>query len=166
MRGILIAAVVVSTALSAATADAGAAPAGGGGRCFSKTETLKGKSVIVDCGPASASLRFKGKTYRFKPGTCLRTGSSVTLDLGISLVDGAAGNGGFAHMNITMLLKTLPAQVQADDGKLSIVGSAKFSGIAVKGTFSGTVGSFGGVSAGKRVPFSGSWNCGGPIQKF
>ena len=161
MRTVLVASIV---ALAAGAASG--APAATTGHCYSKSETLKGKSVIVDCGPASAKLHFKGKTYTFKPGTCLRTGSSVTLDLGISLVGNAKGNAGFAHMNITMLSNTLPAQIQADDGKLSIGGSAKFTGIGVKGTFSGTVGSFGGVTSGKPATFTGSWNCGGPIQKF
>ena len=165
MRTFLIASVAALAAALSTTAASGA-PTAAAGHCLSKTETIKGKSVIVNCGPASATLRYKGKTYRFKPGTCLRTGSSVMLDLGISLVSGAQGNGGFAYMSITMLSKKLPAQIQADHGKLSIGGSAKFSGIAVKGTFSGTVGSFGGVSTGKSVPFTGSWNCGGPIQKF
>lgn len=88
------------------------------------------------------------------------------LDLGTSLVNNARGNGGFARMSITMLSSTLPAEINAEDGKLSIDGSAKFSGIAVKGTFSGIVGSFGGVAVSKAVPFTGSWNCGGPIQKL
>lgn len=88
------------------------------------------------------------------------------LDLGIGLVGNASGNGGFAHMSITMLSNKLPAEIQADDGPLSVGGSAKFSGIGIKGTFSGTVGSFGGVGTGKPSSFTGSWNCGGPIQKF
>lgn len=134
--------------------------------CNSTFQKIKGKSVIVNCGPATGTLRYKGKTYRFKPGTCLREGRSVMLDLGISLVNNAKGNGGFAHMSITMLSNKLPVEITADAGKLSVVGSGKFSGIAVKGTFSGTVGSFGGVGVGKPVPFSGTWNCGGSIQNF
>ena len=165
MRTIVTAA-AAATVVCVATATASGSSSLAAGHCNSTFQKIKGKSVIVDCGPATGTLRFKGKTYRFKPGTCLREGSSVTLDLGISLVNNAKGNGGFAHMNITMLSNKLPVQINADDDKLSLVGSGKFSGIAVKGTFSGTVGSFGGVELGKPVAFSGSWNCGGPIQRF
>jgi hypothetical protein len=38
----------------------------------------------------------------------------------------------------------------------------RFSGIAVKGTFAGNLEG----SSGKVTSFSGSWNCGGAIQKF
>jgi hypothetical protein len=69
-------------------------------------------------------------------------------------------------MSITMLSNKLPVQITAYSGSLSLNGSAKFSGIGVKGTFSGTNGSFGGVGVGKPVPFSGSWSCGGAIYKF
>jgi len=155
--------ILVSATVALATAGEAASRTAGG--CLPKESKIKGKSVIVNCGPASAKLSYKGKTYTFKPGTCFGESGSVMLDLGISLTNDAKGNGGFAHMSITMLSTHLPAQIQADDGKVSLVGSAKFSGIAVTGTFSGTVGSFGGVGTGKQVAFSGSWNCGGPTQK-
>ena len=164
MRHALLATIILVFA-TVALATAGGAASSTAGRCDAKEATIKGKSVIVSCGPASGTVRYKGKTYRFKSGTCLRTAGSVTLDLGTSLVSDAKGNGGFAHMSITMLSNTLPLQVLADDGSLSIDGSAKFSGIALKGTFTGTVGSFGGVGVGKQVPFSGTWNCGGAIYK-
>jgi hypothetical protein len=158
---------VVLAGLTSATAVALSAPvASATGGCLAKEATIKGKAVIVNCGPATAKLHYKGKTYSFKNGTCTRTGSAVMLHLGTSLVNNSKGNGGFTDADLTMLSNKIPLQFDAAFGPLSIGGSAKFSGIAVKGTFSGTTGSFGGVSTGKTTAFKGSWNCGGPIVKF
>jgi hypothetical protein len=156
--------ILVCAAVAAAAGNASSSAAGG---CYAKEATIKGKSVIVACGPASAKLRYMDKTYVFGPGTCFRSGPGVIIDLGTSMVDEAKGNGGFAHMNITLLSNTVhTVEIQADHGTLALNGSATYSKIAVTGTFTGTNGSFGGVGAGKTVPFSGSWNCGGAIYKF
>lgn len=142
-------------------AGAGSAAPTRSAHCFAKQEKLKGKQVIVNCGPATAKLTSGGKTYKFKQGTCLRSGTSVTLALGTSLAFPTGnGNGGFVDLSLMMLTNKL-AQLTVDDGKLS--GSSaltKFSGIATKGTFAGT------LSGSSSEHFTGSWNCGGPIQKF
>lgn len=147
----------------ALTPNTGAAAPARSAHCFAKQEKLKGKQVIVNCGPATAKLRVGSRTYTFKQGTCLRSGRSVTLDLGVSLAFPTGnGNGGFVDLSITMLTNKL-AQLEVDDGGLSGSGAmTKFSGIAVRGTFAGNLD---GVS-GQPKPFTGSWNCGGPIQKF
>jgi hypothetical protein len=171
MKGLLLFArtylVVLAGLASATTVALSSSPvASAASGCLAKEATIKGKSVIVNCGPATVKLNYKGKTYSFKDGTCERTAGSVMLSLGTSLVSGAKGNGGFTDANLTMLSNKIPLQLDATVGSLSIGGSAKFSGIAVKGTFSGTVGSFGGVSSGKKGVFTGSWNCGEPIVNF
>ena len=38
--------------------------------CQPKLSTLKGQPVTASCGPATAKLHFKGKSYSFKSGTC------------------------------------------------------------------------------------------------
>lgn len=153
--------VVVTVMVLAFTESIGAAAPARSAHCFATQEKLQGKQVIVNCGPASARLTVGGKTYRFKKGTCLRSGTSVTLDLGTSLAYPTGdGNGGFVDLSIMMLTNKL-AQLTVDDGKLS--GSSaltKFSGIATKGTFAGS------LSGSSRKSFTGSWNCGGPIEKF
>ena len=93
MKAILIASIAALTTAAFAAAASGA-PSSAAGRCYAKEAKIRGKSVIVNCGPASASSRFAGKTYSFKGGTCLRTGQSVMLDLGTALVDDSHGNGG------------------------------------------------------------------------
>ncbi|HEY5304327.1 MAG TPA: hypothetical protein VIJ86_09755 [Acidimicrobiales bacterium] len=133
------------------------------GRCYSKEATIKGKSVIVDCGRASVKLHYKGKTYIFKSGECLRSAGSLVLSLGTSMVNNANGNGGFTEFSITLLPAPASgtAQITADDGKLHLVAfSATGSKIAVTGSFKGT------NDASKGTPFSGSWNCGGAIYNF
>ncbi len=136
------------------------------GRCYAKQATIQGKAVIVNCGSATATLTYKGKTYKFSQGQCVREGESITLDLGTSLVATAADNGGFTYFSMTTLSNTLPAQIEAYQGSLNINGSAKFTGTK-KGTFSGTNTSFGGVSGSKKpVPFTGTYNCGGTIYHF
>ena len=158
MKHVLIATTVLVAATVAATT-AGAAASKTAGACYSKNATIHGKAVIVACGPATAKLHYKGKSYSFKGGTCFRSGGAVTLDLGTSLVSGAQGNGGFTEFNIMLLpTRTHIAQLGADDGKLHLNGSATYSKIAVTGTFKGTDAS--------NVPLNGSWNCGGAIYKF
>jgi len=129
------------------------------GRCLSKSETIKGKSVIVSCGTATATITYKGKTYKFSQGQCVSEGKSITLDLGTQLVITAANNGGFTYFSMTILSSTLPAGILAHQGSLNLGGSAKFTGTK-NGTFSGTTAST------KPVQFTGTYNCGGAIYPF
>jgi hypothetical protein len=129
------------------------------GRCLPKSETIKGKSVIVSCGSATATITYKGKTYKFSQGQCVSEGKSITLDLGTQLVVPAANNGGFTYFSMTILSSKLPAGIAANQGSLNINGSAKFTGTK-KGTFSGT------NAVSKLVPFKGTYNCGGTIYPF
>ena len=162
MKHALIATTVLVTATVAAATAGGAASKTAGG-CYSKNATIKGTPVIVACGPASAKLRYKGKSYSFKGGTCFRSGTGVTIDLGTSLVSGKQGNGGFTDFGLDLLpTPTRIAQVVADNGTLHLVGSGTYSKVAVTGTFKGTAG----IPGVKTVPFSGSWSCGGAIYKF
>ena len=157
MKHVLIATTILA---AAAAATAGSAASAAAGACYAKEETIKGKAVIVACGPASATLH---KTYTFKSGTCFRSAAGVVLDLGTSLANGAKGNGGFTDFGLTLLPTPASgtAQITADDGTLHLTAfSATNSKIAVTGTFKGT------NDASNGVPFTGSWNCGGAIYKF
>lgn len=157
MKHVLIATTILA---AAAAATAGSAASAAAGACHAKEETIKGKAVIVACGPASATLH---KTYTFKSGTCFRSAAGVVLDLGTSLANGAKGNGGFTDFGLTLLPSPASgtAQITADDGTLHLTAfSATNSKIALTGTFKGT------NDASNGVPFTGSWNCGGAIYKF
>lgn len=138
MKHVLIATTILA---AAAAATAGSAASAAAGACYAKEETIKGKAVIVACGPASAKLHYKGKTYTFKSGTCFRSAAGVVLDLGTSLANGAKGNGGFTDFGLTLLPSPASgtAQITADDGTLHLTAfSATNSKIALTGTFKGT----------------------------
>ena len=162
MKAIALTTAVAAATLSAsaaswaAVARAGQCGSGLGPTKYSATETIKGKSVVVNCGPATAKLHYKGKTYVFTQGTCFRYLGSFKLNLGRSLlIPPAAGNGGYSSMTINAAPNG-QAEVGAAAGTISLYITAKFSGAAVKGTFS---------SLTTGVPATGSWNCGGPIHK-
>ncbi len=113
MRPTLFTLVVALLGLALA-ASTGTAALARTAHCFAKQEKLKGKQVIVECGPATAKLRVGGRTYTFKSGTCLRSGTSVTLALGTSLAFPTGdGNGGFVDLSIMMLTNKL-AQLSVD----------------------------------------------------
>jgi hypothetical protein len=161
MRTLLITAGAIlalglSTGTSPGTA-AYAAPCGSGfgPTKYSVTKTIKGKQVLVDCGPATAKVHYKGTTYSFKSGTCFRYLGSFKLNLGSSLLIPTSGNGGYASMTITAAPNG-HAEVAMGVGKISIYVTTKFSGARVKGTF---------TSLTNGVSLTGSWNCGGPIRR-
>ncbi len=157
-----VAALVAALAAALSTTAASGAPTAGGAGCgsgvgptkYSTTETIKGKQVIVNCGPAIAKLHYKGTTYTFKHGTCFRYIGSFKLNLGRSLLAATTSRNGYTNMSITAT-PTGGAEVGAAAGKISLYIAAKWTGAAVKGTF---------VSITHGVEATGSWNCGGPIR--
>jgi hypothetical protein len=80
----LAAAIVTTAATGAPAARAAGCGSGIGPIKYSTTETVKAKMVIVNCGPATGTLHYKGKTYTFKHGTCFRYLGSFKLNLGQS----------------------------------------------------------------------------------
>ena len=132
--------------------------------CHAKQATLKGKAVIVNCGPATAKVKYNGKTYSFNHGTCEKAGGQLVIDIGTSLIDQGKGNDGFSYASLTVFSAKQPIQVYAYSGKVSVSGSAKLGGTEMNGKFSGTATVANGVSvSGKSL--SGTWNCGGVIAK-
>jgi hypothetical protein len=129
--------------------------------CAAKETKINGQTAIVNCGPATATLRYKGKTYKFKSGTCLSTAGTITLDLGTNFL--GDNNHGYAHFSLTMLSVTT-APVLATSGKLTINGSAKLSSRGATGTFKGLNTVIHGTSI-TTAPLSGSWHC-GQVYKF
>lgn len=155
----LAAALAVAVSITAASgASASAATKCGSGygpTKYSTTVKIKGKSVVVSCGPASAKLHYKGKTYTVTGGTCFRYLGSFKLNLGRSFLIPGSTNGGYSSMAIT----GTPGgaiEVGAAFGKITLYEPTKSSGVGTKGTFS---------SSAPSVPFTGSWACGGPINK-
>jgi opacity protein-like surface antigen len=149
---------LTAAALAAALAAVSAAPATSAvtGKCLPKEVKVKGHSAIANCGAATATLHYKGATYRFKNGTCLKTAGTITLDLGTHMV--GDDNLGLAHFSLTML-STATAPILATSGKLVINGTAKLSSRGASGTFTGTSTVVKGMKI-SETPLSGTWHCG------
>jgi hypothetical protein len=142
---------VTATAISAGPASSAVA-----GKCLPKEIKIQGHSAIANCGPATATIRYKGATYRFKDGTCLKVAGTITLDLGTNVI--GDNNLGLAHFSLTML-SIATAPVLATQGKLVINGGGKLSSRGASGTFTGTNTIVKGTKL-SEAPFSGSWHCG------
>jgi hypothetical protein len=149
----------VATSLPVAIAAAPAASASAA--CQPKLFKLKGQPVTAACGPATAKLHFKGKSYSFKAGTCTSVVSAGqkggTLNLGKN-VD-VPRNLGLVGMQIaftgnptgSVLLIANVGKVYINDG--AATATPKFGS---RGTIKGTS---------DGVPYTVSWNCGGAIAK-
>jgi hypothetical protein len=78
-----------ATAYLVAVAASSAAPLGGGSGCTPGVRTIGGGNARVFCGPAKATARIGGKTFRFVNGSCDR-GSGFTLNIGTIAVGSAS----------------------------------------------------------------------------
>ncbi len=157
---------LIPSASAAATTGLTSAPnaRAASGACHSRQATIRGKAVVINCGPATATVKYNGKTYRFSHGTCEKTRTQLVIDLGTSLIDQGKGNGGFTYAALTVFAWNRPIQVYAFSGNVSVSGSGKPSGTENSGRFSGTANVANGVSvSGKSL--SGTWNCGGVIAQ-
>ena len=148
-----------------ATAVAAPAASAAGGGCNTKYTEVKGQPVQISCGPASAKLHFKGKTYSFKSGTCLsiesggQKGGTLTLGKNVDMTR----NLGLVGMSIAFTGNTMgSATVTANQGKVYIS-----DGAATASPKFGTAGTITGTSDGTSsgIPFTVSWNCGGKPGK-
>lgn len=163
-----------AAALFAALATGAGAGSARAVACFEGEDTTNsglknGKLVDVFCGPASATLIYAGKPYRFKNGTCRKDGlerGDLRLELG-STISGKHVNDFPAHM---IIYKPGSAKSHFQPGVSAETGSRNWvalgDGVTVTvagngGTFKSTTGVL--VLAGKQVDaqtkLSGSFKC-------
>jgi hypothetical protein len=149
---------VAVTVPVATTIAAPAASAAGG--CQTKLALDKGQPVEISCGPASAKLHFKGKTYSFKSGTCRSDNSGGqkggTLSLGKNVDE--KGNLGLVGMSIAFTGNGMDSAVVTANQKKDYINDG-----AATATKFGTRGTIKGTSSG--APYTVSWNCGGAPAK-
>lgn len=164
LRRILLVTAMLAAAAAASTSAASglsmvgatACGSGAGPLKYSSTKTIKGKAVVVNCGPATATIHYKGKTYAFKNGTCFRYLGALKLNLGESLLTPTPGNTNpYPNLTITAT-PSGQLEVGMGAGKIALYVAANTRAVAAKGTLSS-------VTSG--VSLTGSWNCGGPIRK-
>jgi hypothetical protein len=158
--------VLVALGLGVATSvpvgmTAAAPAANASAACQPKLSTLKGQPATAACGPASAKLHYKGKSYSFKSGTCTSIVSAGqkggTLNLGKN-VD-ATRNLGLVGISIAFTGNPMGSVfLIANVGKVYIN-----DGAATARPKFGSRGVIKGTSGGS--PYTVSWNCGGAPVK-
>jgi hypothetical protein len=128
-----------------------AAPKAGAAGCQSQVKLVKGNPATFSCGPASAKLHYKGKTYGFKPGTCI-SGGELTLGKNSDV----KGNAGLNGMSIAYAGDGVDVSVAAYHGNVHLSATGTGTKFGRTGTIKGTFDS---------APFTVTWNCGGAPSK-
>lgn len=146
---VLVFLVVVSAAAACTRANASRST------CTLTTKIVKGHNAAVFCGPATASLEIGGKSYRFRGGSCLWSGTTLILSVGTQVngVPASADNEGLPYLDLTSA--TGLASVYAFSGRLNLgMSLVKVSAHGhTSGTFSGR------DPVGATARFSGSYRC-------
>jgi hypothetical protein len=157
----VLTALLVSMAVSGAQAGTTTAAA-----CKPKTTTIGGQPAIVFCGPAVATVKAVGRTFRIKGGSCVIQGRSLFAQVGM------IGGPRRAGLQTRPLFYLLFDPVNASKGSILywIVDGKRYR--AAKGariklvgkrvTFSGKLDR--GVGATGSGPFSGTLACGTIIR--
>jgi hypothetical protein len=163
MKNISLAAAALSaTALlvlfgSSTLAGAASAP------CTAKPVTIKGATGLALCGPATATLTVKGRTYTFRNGFCaepIPNSDSFQLTLGVDVfaLGGPNNNGDKPGFSLDIAKNQTSAAVTfAWFGGRELVENVQVtlkSKTLPEGTFKGKTGAI-----------SGTWNCHGVIYK-
>jgi hypothetical protein len=128
--------------------------------------TINGVSVLIDCGPAKATMRFRGTLLRFKNGLCQRTSENFTLGFGAVLTGPSSkrppdsfqmiaggGNHPASHDGVysaTLQLMRSGHGYVGDAMKLTLTHKRR------AGTFSGVLDS---TQTNAKVAVSGSFTC-------
>jgi hypothetical protein len=128
--------------------------------CSAKFTKIDGHRAVLNCGPATASLRLSGKTYNFKNGHCVSgNGQYFSLDLGVAVSTGGA-NAGKPNLSIFAESATFASLSASSGGRLVV--SDSIIHLKSHGLLSGTFKSSITVAA----PFTGSWKCNGPLSAY
>jgi hypothetical protein len=131
--------------------------------CTPDLETIHGVTVSVSCGPAKASVTYKGKTYKFAVGRCHKIAGGFFVDIGKTT---ALGDKPVAYA-FDVGVPSFPAprdrtyessvtlvwQIPGHRYQLKTPYAITLSDKLRKGTFSGPV-----IGGGSAVA-NGSWRC-------
>jgi hypothetical protein len=166
MTRILISTCIAAACVLGAAATSSARTTSGGLPCTPKETKSKGMTTVANCGPATATLKLKGKTYSFKNGYCSQSKSAsgaLQLDLGTLVLKGVHNvKGDAGHAYFAMLLTRFGGKVsgsvfEADFGGKQILGDTLVDakGFPKQGTLTSQFSVNG--------SFTGSWNCHGVV---
>jgi hypothetical protein len=150
---------VVVAALAAACVVWVAPSAGTPAACDPGTRVVKGTTIHVYCGPAKATVKVGGKTYRIFGGKCKRTPGTklYEVDVGIITVAGSKPTARYLGIRSKRLTPgtttTAGVAVQVAKSAYNVAPNVVKIG---KGMRSGT---FSGDALGRAGRVSGSWTC-------
>lgn len=151
----------VAAALAVAGAGTTTAVAGSALPCTPKITKIGGKPALVECGPATATVKDGSRTYNFENGFCQRSSSSgeeLGLTMGTVVETGKPGSAPYFDLTVS---SPLVAAVNADYGGKAIVLDAIVSvkgKIPSSGTFAQRA-----LGGGGTPKFTGTWNCHGVV---
>ena len=129
--------------------------------CTPKVTKIGGKPAVINCGPATATVKIGGKTYNFKNGFCMDSpGNKESLDLSLGTTVATTKPGSAPSFDLLVSTPSI-ATLNADYGGQTIVLD---SIVAVKGkipssgTFAQRI-----LGGGGTPKFTGTWNCHGVV---
>jgi hypothetical protein len=153
--------VAVVTLLAAAAALTGTAVAGSATPpCTPKVTTIGGKPAVINCGPATATVKIGGKTYSFKNGFCQNSPANkeaLELSLGTTADTTKPVSSPFFNLTATTSFGAVNADYAGKTIVLDSIVSLKGK-VPSSGTFAGK--NLGGAGA---TAFTGTWNCHGVV---
>lgn len=167
MTRLVVLATLVLTAVLGGSATAPAHPVA----CSAGVTQLKGEDVRVFCGPARATVRFAGKTYRFTNGLCEKTPGTglgaLAVNIGIQALPPSTPRK-FFYFGValekakggTYRNQAVGISVPGTRGLSPLVNRVTVSADLKRGSFTGTTTvQVKGRLLPKKVPISGSWRC-------
>jgi hypothetical protein len=164
--GLGLTALLVTTASAVptlASAAVPAAPSGTAAPCTPSTSKIGGGPATTYCGPATATLKVKGKTYRFKGGYC-QTLPALGNETDITLGTFLKGRGGSGTIDNG---KNPYFRLDLGPGQSSLLALTYFGGTLLPATgpvgWHGSATSKGTFKSLSAVParFSGTFDCHG-----
>jgi hypothetical protein len=158
MRSLLRAAALISLLALPSIAD-GASEAHE--TCTPAPASVRGHPAVVECGPATASVKLAGRTLIYRGGTCLPQGASFSLYIGVRVKGGVSNRLFYVYLPRRAAPRYTPdsAQVGLELDYVSYrwrAGLLKIKPRLSGGTFTGTLVGRSGKPAGR---FSGSFSC-------
>lgn len=151
---------VVLAAVAAACVVWVAPSAGTTAACDPGTRVKNGVTIFVYCGPAWATVKVGGKTYRIFGGQCKRTPGTKLYEVDIGIITVAGARKPTARFISIKSKRLTPGVTKTAGIGIQVAGTAynvapNLVKIA-KGMKSGT---FSGRTLGRDVRVSGSWSC-------
>jgi hypothetical protein len=155
----------VAAALAALVLSAAPASAHHAATC-PQAGTINGVSVLIECGPAKATMRFRGAPLKLKNGLCQRTSENFSLGFGAVLTAPSSKRppdtfqliaGGGSHP--ASRDGSYSATLQFTRSGSNYIGETMKLTLSHKrraGTFSGTLTS---TTSSKKLAVSGSFTC-------